>query len=64
MICIDDGLCFKCWIMHLHEKVEIGVLFWTHVAVEEVDVFLIYFFYAIWYDAADFLLEFFVLHLY
>ena len=44
MFGIYNGSSFENWLMDIHEKVEVGVHVFPHVAVEEVDFCLVCFF--------------------
>ena len=59
MLCINDGYCFQCWLVHLHEKVEVGVPVFPHVSLEEVDVCIVEFFSLFLNHAADLVSYFF-----
>ena len=44
VVFINDVSCFQCWLVELHEKVEVLVPFPPHVAVEELYVCSVEFF--------------------
>ena len=44
MLCINDVSYFKFWLVHLYDKVEVGVPVPPHVSVEEIYICLVEFF--------------------
>ena len=56
---VNDGTHFECWLVHLIEKVDVGVFICYHVAVKEVYVCVHGFFSVFCDDTFDVLVDIF-----